>query len=196
MPYTANVPQGSQRISDTQTPILNNFQSIQNLITVNHVDFDLTDQGKHNFVSMPVQAGNPGTTTYEMALYTKTSALSSVPEMFIQRDTNGAAIEFTSSVQASPGWTRVPSGILFKWGVVTGTGNTTTLFPVAGNIPVFANIFSVMVSVGPQIAAPGSAPNTYVQVYNFNVTQFDSWCSTLTTLADVPVTFRYLAIGN
>ena len=44
--------------------------AIQTLIDVNHYDFASANQGKHMFVTMPVQTQSPGTALGEMALFT------------------------------------------------------------------------------------------------------------------------------
>lgn len=195
MPYSNNVPQANQSFNATQGPILNNFQAIEALVTVNHGDFDTVNQGKHLFVSMPIQSVDPVTAAAEMALYTKTSALTGLTEMFIERESNGTVTEFTSSTAAVNGWTRLPSGILLKWGSQTQTGKHTVLFPVGATVPVFANIFTILVSVANPVGADSSAPSLYVQVNNYNTTQFVVFCTNL-ALANTPVTFSYLAIGN
>lgn len=58
--YTNNVPQGNQRIADTQVPIQANFGFLQTAIGTEH-NFNTTDPTKtyHLQASMPNQAVNP-----------------------------------------------------------------------------------------------------------------------------------------
>ena len=139
IPYLPNIPQATDQLSVSQGDILINFQGINTFLNVNHEAFPSANAGKHKFVSFPVQAGNPGTTPTELAMYSKTSTLSAAPELFIQRANNGTVVEFTSSSQTANGWTRLPSGILLKWGTQALTGVTPQVitFPVGANIPVF-----------------------------------------------------------
>ena len=59
MAYTSNVPLSTDRFKDSQPVLLNNFMEIASLVAVNHEAFNLPDQGKHKFVTMPVQAAAP-----------------------------------------------------------------------------------------------------------------------------------------
>ena len=62
MAYSPNIPQPTDIPANSQPQLLANFQGINTLINVNHIGFDVTDQGKHKWVSMPVQLAAPGTT--------------------------------------------------------------------------------------------------------------------------------------
>ena len=60
MAYQNNIPQASDQINKSQADILNNFAAIQTLIDANHVGFaNPTNQGKHNFVSLPLTSSSP-----------------------------------------------------------------------------------------------------------------------------------------
>ena len=144
MAYNPNIPQPTDQLSISQGDLLGNFQALQTLIDVNHVDFADADMGKHKWVSLPQQAGAPGTTNTELALYTAISPTSGTPELFIQRPANGAFINFTEAVGAPNGWTRLPSAILLKWGSAGANGLTTITFPVAADIPPFINVFNIL----------------------------------------------------
>lgn len=192
MVYTANVPQATQTFQATQAPINANFQGIQTLVGINHVQFDLADQGKHKWVSMPIQAANPGTLATEMALYTKTSTLSTVPEMFIQR-ADASVVEFTSALNSSVGWTRLPSGILIKWGNASANGNTVYAYPTGATIPVFTNVFSVSITTED---ASATDANVFVRLTNYNTTTITVYSSQRTTTSVATSTFQYIAIGR
>lgn len=58
--YTAQVPLATQAINQTQAPIQTNFQSLQQLIDINHVDFsDSVNFGKHSVLSLLVSPNSP-----------------------------------------------------------------------------------------------------------------------------------------
>lgn len=181
MPYNPNIPQAADLLSQSQGDILANFQALQTLIDVNHVDFASGDQGKHKWVSLPVQGASPVTAATEIALFSRTSALTTVPELCIRFAGNGTVIEATSTLLANNGWTYLPSGVLLKWGSVAGAGPGahTAAYPVAATIPVFNQVFIVLLQ-------PETASTAFV---------------TATTAADFTATLSgagnwfYLALG-
>ena len=185
MAYNNNIPQASDQLSQSQADLLANFQAIYNLVGVNHVNFNAVGQGKHNFVSMPVQGGNPGTNSTELALYTKTSALTALPEAFFQRESNGSAIEFTSALQAASGWTRLPSNILIKWGVAAANPGANVITYTGNALPgsTFSNVFSVLLT-------PVNS-SSQINFVSSTTTQF-----TMNSNAGGVINFNYFAIGN
>lgn len=195
MAYNNNIPQPNDAISVSQGDILNNFAAISTFVNVNHVDFNGADQGKHKWVTMPVQGAAPATGGGEIALFSRTSTLTSVPEMAFRRDTNGAVIEFTSSAPTAIGWTRLPSGILLKWGNSSANGLTTYTFPAGATIPAFTNIFSIQITTAYVNATDN--PNGFVRLNNFVApyTTFSVFGSPRTTSGSLAVTYQYLAIG-
>jgi hypothetical protein len=185
MAYQNNIPLPNDLLSVSQGDLNANFMSIYTWAGVNHVLFDAVGQGKHNFVSMPVQMADPGTTATELALYTKTSLLSGNPEAFFQRQSNGAAIEFTSSLAATSGWTRLPSGIMLKWGQFAANPGANTVI-YTGNAAAgstFANVFSVLLTpVGTNCL--------------FSYTSTTNLQFIMNSGAAVITNFNYFAIGN
>jgi len=116
MAYQQNIPQPTDELRDSQNDILQNFQGIKTAWDVNHVTFDLADEGKHSHVSLPEQAAGPATAANELAVYSKQSTLTGVAELFVRRESSGDEIELTSGLAANDGWSRLPSSILIKWG--------------------------------------------------------------------------------
>lgn len=194
MAYTSNTPQANQRISDTQPLILNNFLDLDTWSTVNHYGFNSgANRGKHTVVTLPEQPADPGTVGNEMALYTKQSTLSGVAEMFIQREAGGTVYEFTSSLANQNGWTRLPSGILLKWGFGAANGNTVILFPVAATIPVFSNIFTAQITT---FDATGADPDEFSFLTALSTTSLTVFGAQRTMVGARATNFYYLAIGN
>lgn len=192
MAYKNTIPKPTDKLRDSQNDILNNFASIKAAFDINHVTFDLADQGKHNYISMPEQAVAPATAAAEGAIYSKQSTLSTVTELFFRRESSGDEIEFTSSLQAANGWTRLPSGILIKWGSDNATGNATITFPVAATIPVFTSTYAVFLTV---VDAAATDTDKAVRLISSAAATFDVYCSARSTVADKAVSFQYLAIG-
>jgi hypothetical protein len=168
MPTYSIIPNATDIISQSQSQIQTNFQSIQTLIDVDHVDFSNgVNYGKHNKVTFPVQGTAPTFASGEVGLYNLlpvSSPVTGVDELYINKQNSGAAVQIpmTASILStngspaafSNGWTYLPSGILLKWGQSTDSsqlvGNSTAArgnvtFPVNANIPVFNQVFQVMV---------------------------------------------------
>jgi hypothetical protein len=193
MPYNQNIPQPTDSLNQSQPQLLGNFQSIDTLINVNHVDFDdpSGDQGKHKWVSFPVQAVPPATLATELALFSELSAITGNNELAVRLPSNGAIYEFTSSGAAANGWTRLPSGILIKWGdSATIPGAQTINFPVAANIPVFSSIFQVITST-----RNNASVDSFVTLNSFTTTGISVYSSQRTTNSTAASRFTYLAIG-
>ena len=102
MSLNINIPQPTQSLGQTWSPILNNFNNIQAAWIINHVDYGASGAGKHNLVSMPVQAADPVTPALEMALYTKN--VSGVAQRFIAPESAGTVRNITGAyiVPAGP----------------------------------------------------------------------------------------------
>lgn len=148
MAYQANIPQPGDKIKDSQADLLGDFIALKSLIDVNHETFGASDEGKHKWVALPVQGSAPTTAAGEVAIYSTTSSLTGVSELSVKADLAGTAVEFTSKTEGTNGWTRLPSGILIKWGTtstLTAGANTITL-PTGVSIQAFATIYNIQVS--------------------------------------------------
>ena len=192
--YNNNIPQPTDTISNSQSQILGNFQSIATVIAKNHAPFNSSNEGKHNFVEMPVQSPVPVTVAGEVGLYCQTSALTGVPALVFAPQSAGTPVEFTSSLQAEDGWARLPSGILLKWGqAIVNPGDDIVTFPVAANIPAFsAPPFNVYLQM---ISAPVFDPNAFSYVTNLLAIRFRVYSVARTSTATATAAFSYLAIG-
>lgn len=189
--YYPTLPASSEDPSVSQGKFQINFSSLSSIINANHVDFTSTDYGKHKFCQFPEQSAAPTTLANEGAVYTKRSALTAATELFFRREGNGTEIEFTGFLGAGDGWTRLPSGILLKWGTGTATGAGSATFPVAGTIPVFSAVYQGIVST--QDSSP--TPNTFATMRGLTTTEIQVYGSTRTTTAATAVNYRYLVIG-
>jgi hypothetical protein len=169
---------------------------------VDHIINPWTDpatgnQGKHNQVTLPEQADDPGTLADEMMIYTK--AVAGVSQMFIQRENVAATtdgIDFTSAVAATTGDTILPSGIHLKWGTSTtdGAGAATIVFSTA-----FPNTtFIIQTSVSNAAGSNASGlEDAYVRVYTYTAAQFQVVGFRLNTARTrLAVPFHWFAIGN
>jgi hypothetical protein len=157
--YNNSIPQPTDRIADSQAPILANFAAIDTVVSINHVTFDdpSGDQGKHKWVSLPVQGATPPAGAFaagEVGMYSFLNPTTSKNELYINK-TNQATItqipatasflSLTSSpANDSDGWTYLPSGLLVKWGNSNVNGNGTVNYIVGPG--AFTKIFNVSVT--------------------------------------------------
>ena len=191
--YNQNIPQPTDALSQSQADLLANFQALKTLIDVNHGTFGAITEGKHEKVTFPAGV-DPVVAAGDIALYSKDVAGTS--QLFIKRGAL-AGVQFTDQgLAANPGWARLPSGILLKWGLtnMAAAGLNTYTFPVAATIPAFATIFSVMVSTA--YTNPGDGDG-FARVNSFLApwTSFTVYGSQRTAVAPKQVSYTYLAIG-
>jgi len=185
--YNPSIPTASDKLSQSQDDILNNFIGINTLVNVNHVTFDKPNEGKHHFVEFPVQGFAPVTVASEVGLYCQTSALSGNPELVFSHQSASSAYEFTASVMAETGYAILPSGIIFKWGSGSVNANTTAVaaFAIGVGIPVFTTVYNVSVT---REGSTGETGVLYYQSYTTaDVTVFNT--------ADAAKKFFYTIIG-
>jgi len=193
MAYQQNIPQPTDKIKDSQNDILNNFQGIKTAWDINHVTFDLGDQGKHKHVTLPEQGAAPATAANEIAMYSKQSTLTGASELFIRRESSGNELEATGASLGAIGWSYLPSGLLIKWGVSSCTGDDTFVLPAGAGIPDFTAIYSIQLTVADALttdidqairATAFTLPGT-IRVY----------ASNRSTTGPATVGFEYLLIG-
>lgn len=119
MAYTPTIPQPSDRPNNSQPLISDNFDAINTVNSVNHVEFNDGDAGKHKFLTMPEQATEPvpGALTNEVILYSKDSAYPAGTTVLAYKNEAGTIYEVGSGgASAQHSWSILPSGALFKWG--------------------------------------------------------------------------------
>jgi len=192
--YNPNIPAPTDIPANSQPQLLANFQGINTLVNVNHVGFDLADQGKHKWVTMPDQGvTNPSTLATEVATYCITSADSGNLELTFRRPSNGDIIAMTAKSGTPNGWTMLPSGLLMKWATVSKTGGVTSTDANAiGLGKPFTQLYFVMVSNGAQLM-----DDTYVSGGRIlTATTFETICQQRST-SGVPLAARvkWIAIG-
>ena len=199
MPYNPAIPQATDIQAQSQNDILGNFQALSVWVNIDHVDFASVDQGKHNKVTFPVQAVAPVFNAGEVGLFNFLSPITAVDELYVVNSA-GASTQMTSSIlstNANPGnnvagWSRLPSGILLKWGNGNANGNTAIVFPVAATIPVFVNVMSMQVTTFVNSALDS---NTFVRLSAFTNVGFNVYGSQRTAAVAAAGSFQYLAIG-
>lgn len=191
MAYNKGIPQEDDNPSQSQGLIEANFQEINTAFNLNHGNFNDPDQGKHKFLDLPDQSSPPTTGANEGAFYSQNSTLTGTTELVFRRESNGDEIEFTGFLGADDGWTRLPSGILLKWGTGNGSGISSTSFPIGANIPVFTAVFSAQVTV----KDTSSEPNSFATFRTVSITAISTFGSSRVSKSETDATFTYLVIG-
>lgn len=208
MAYQANIPQPNNLLSQSQDDILNNFQAIQTLIGVNHVNFNDADQGKHKWITFPQQGATPpggsGFNPGELGMYNAIYSVSTQNELFINKTNQATVVQIPStasilSVNSAPasisaGYSYLPSGIILRWGSVTGaTGsNTQTLGSNPNAGPALTQILSVQLT--PYSSAGGDV-DFAVRLVSASVSSFTVFVSNRTTTGAATGGYTFLVMG-
>ena len=192
--YLPNKPERTDIKAQSQADIAENFTQIKTLVDINHETFGAANQGKHLQTTFPVRAADPATAVNEIALYCKDDAGGAASLFFKPENQGIGATEynFTTKLAAENGFSRLPSGILLKWGSSLAAGATVVTFPVGANIPAFTAIYQVIIS--PKQDAVGG--NDYYAFLTAKTTTTITVFGTLRTLNNPRNGhFDYLAIG-
>jgi hypothetical protein len=199
MAYNAAIPQSTDVLSQSQIDLLGNFQAINTFVNVNHVPFNSPDQGKHSLVEFPVQGVAPVILGGEIGLYNFLSPVTGVNELYIISQSGITSSVTASILSTTPapandsfGWSYLPSGILIMWGNSNANGNTAIVFPVAADIPVFNQVFSIQITTFVNSALDS---NTFVRLSAFTNLGFNIYGSQRTAAVPAACSFQYLAIG-
>lgn len=131
--YQSTIPQPTDAFSQSQVDILNNFQALEDFMTVNHYDPNDPNYGKHSLIQFPVvQGADPATAAGEMALYTKN--VTGAPCLFLRNQSSGLVTNLSLyTVSGGATYTYLPSGILIQFGIasVSSASPTTISLPVS-----------------------------------------------------------------
>lgn len=153
MAYQPNIPLASDRLKDSQADLQGNFQEVDLYLNVNHTAIDGTaNQGKHKFVSMPLQVADPTTVANEICLFNKDD-FSNNNQLFMRDPANGLVRQLTgfnanvTLPSTLSGYFSVGGGLYVKWftdifpiinpNVVNGP--RTIAYPIGATIPAFVN---------------------------------------------------------
>jgi hypothetical protein len=209
MSWNANIPQPGDLLSQSQSDLLNNFMALQTLIDINHVDFASGDQGKHKWVTFPVQGAIPpagsGFLAGEIGLYNANYSVSTKNELFINKTNQLTVVQVPAtasilSANSAPaalgaGYTYLPSGILLRWGTVLGvTGLATFTLGTSSTVgPVPTQILSIQLT---PYDPSGGDVNFAVRLANvISNSQFNVYVSSRTNTGPSTGSYTYLVIG-
>jgi len=169
------VPQVGQDLANTQTPILNNFNNINNNFLVDHVEFASgADSGKHKKITFPVLYSTTGTMPAfgvdERGLFAAQTTTTGVNEIFVWKSASfggglpsqrfsitqnrgnnpaEAAASYGAALGSLPnttGYSMLPNGTFLQWMVVNfAAGAASRSFNWP--IPFVGYVFNVQITL-------------------------------------------------
>ena len=163
--YNNNIPQPSDRPSDSQDDLLQNFQALKVFLDRNHVAIidptTNTSEGKHRFLQMPEQVAVPSTADNEGALYVKEANGRS--SLYFRQEKDGTEIQMTKQapIKSATGESFLPGGIIYKWGSTNFAASTSQAVSFTG--ASFSAIYQVVATLARQ-----SGSGTLDRKFNIN----------------------------
>lgn len=163
MTYDTGTPQATDRVSDTQQPILTNFQQLNIVYGTDHYAYDdgSSNARRHRKVTLPSAAGIPSTAASVGAMYAKTT--SSVTWPFWRRDGSGTDFPMmpikamgTVSTTGHSGAQTIDAAI----NVATVSASSTPTFTVTFTTDMLTNLYVIL------ICPFNATPNGYIPVVN------------------------------
>lgn len=188
MSYTENIPQPTDQINNSQPQLLANFQAIDTLVNVNHVDFDdpSGNQGKHKWCAFPgpTPEYDPPVVEGEVTLFNSIGFTTQVNELTIIKSDMTEYFISESNLsyglpQASGGFSRFASGVLMTWSQSVNRvnpGTVTTITPTnesIANNPPFTRLWRVYLTTMNPTATASTAPSVVTLVNIVDPTQWN-----------------------
>ena len=212
MTFNPNIPRPTDLLSNSQGDLLANNTNLNAIFARNHIALNVaTNKGKHTFIEMPASAGIPtpvpGLIAGEGTLYTKTAT--SITNLFYTADAGAKQYQLTRAIDASfalfatntayvsspvnsntvsGGWSFLPGGMLFQYGIVTINGSpgaTAVTYPVAFASPAY------MLQVTAITSSSGGDQTAAIRVSQGSNTGFNINSSSTGTVTG----FNWMAVG-
>lgn len=200
--YTDNIPAGGNDPSADRPLMTENFNSIDGLIGEDHVTFNNDNGGFHNQIRMPTMISMPSpsirisnsTTQYSKVINGGSNLFmtngQSVNEYQLTRVDN---TNFPTFAQ-NPGWTFLPGGLIFQYGM--GTSSTTIPTTNANAVitypfPYTTGTYSVNCTI-----LTTTNNRIFVQVYDVTTNQFRASVRDSGGLLVSGVSFFWQAVGS
>lgn len=199
--YNANIPQDRDPLNDSQQDLLENFQVLKTAIDVNHGTFGAADEGKHVFVTLPVDPNptNPQPIATDLVIKCNINTFTNLPEINYQRTGANSRFPFTvrqnNLGQLASGWATLGgNNIIMKWGYGSASGFSIIGFPTGNGIPSFTAAPYNMQLI--TLCPPGFTTDINARlVASISPILFSVVCTQRTTNNATLVPFFWLAIG-
>lgn len=194
MAYDQNIPQATDRIKDSQSALLANFQAIKTLVDVNHETFGSANEGKHAKVDLTDQTSSaPTPGAGQIVLYNADDVASGSGRKELWANNNSALVyPITAGVRSAQGWARIGGGVYLIWGSQTSDANTSSDTTIdVTHCPASGTILSIQATPNP--TSVSGTDNDYViqvtSVGSATVGVFTKSASSATRLASKRFTF-------
>lgn len=185
MSYNANIPQSTDRPSQSQSQLLTNFQQLDSIFAINHVTFDdatVANRGKHIYVTLIDETGSPPTPTgTDIALYS--AQASGLNQLFMIQGAVGTPVQITGA--GSPG-----SSFEIRGGQFTVPTSSTAV-----NV-TFSSAFPNSITSVTFAAANFRAGAFYVNSPYISAQSTTGFSFQLITAATSALVYNYIAIGS
>lgn len=158
------VPNPGQTLHATRDTIRTNFENIDTGFNIDHSPLVLANQGKHNKITFPVQAGAPVFLAGEEGLYSL--AMAGTNELYIHKQYHAGTqnIPLTNStistVARATGelaYTYLPSGIILQWGTWNTAASTFLV-----SLPIAFPHALLNVQLTPHMPGPPIPTNMFI----------------------------------
>lgn len=181
MAYQKNKPQATDLLSTSQSDIQGNFQAIGDLL-----------DPSYGSVLFPRQVAGSTTAATTVGLVGRASAeIPAETALFFMPQAGATPIDFTTSVKADSGWTRLPSGIIIQWSSGSlGAGDSTTTYAWLKKFPTAC--LSAFMTIN---YIPSGDPRDGVVSINL-ITPTQIRFTRSTSFKGTAVGFYYLGIGH
>lgn len=196
--YNPNIPQPTDRLTNSQGDILTNFSELNTIFGINHIPFSVTpNSGRHTMCELLEVGATPGgAPVNEVTLYC--GDVGGSRELFFTRDNSSATpIRLTGPAvpsAASNGYTFLSGGLLIQWGQLTQTDSTyQTLTFATNNIAFPNNCFCVFTQPYGTSQVPDGQATVDIRKSSVNSTSFQ-WV--YVTSSSKYTGFYWIAIGN
>ena len=172
MAYNANIPQPTDRINNSQSQLLANFQALGAIAgNATAGSASLNGAAGFNFVNFPVQGSAPTIAATNVALYNSNfggGTGTGLNELYVLNSA-GASIpctakKYTSSVMPllEGGFTYLPSGVLLKYGKIDANPSGSIVNVNLNSYgPPYSAIYNAQLTA---VSAPNN--NYYVSLLN------------------------------
>lgn len=185
--YNANLPNPPDDPADDVSGMQVNSASINSLIGVDHIGFNIPKGGIHNQVRMPNRVSAPGLGDGDGAFWASLINANSWPA-WQNSAGNTSIVSYITSAVAAGGYCSLPGGLLLQWGIGTTTGTNTVI-----NFPVQFTLNSVASNAFVVLCTPRSAQLSGAL---FTASNYSSTSFTYSRTAIPNYDFSWIAIGN
>lgn len=180
--YQPGIPTGTVNLDVDYQNIQNNFQQLDTTYGVNHIPYSqATNNGYHTLINMVNQSSIPPATvvgTGELYTFENNDGFDTDNSLFYQTQL-GKQIRLTNNIVPVTnnlnGYTFLPGGLIYQWGIITVTNATTVPVVFATSNKNFPNAcLNIQVSRFRSTASdPGTNYVYYVDASSVSTTGFN-----------------------